>query len=99
MMAVLSIDPIGFPVSSPLPPRFSIHILIPPISLPPPISLQVRSFFALCWRQSPVLYDELGLLRDVHGPLRAKVLQHVGAQIRPQIPILQARVPCKKSSR
>ena len=53
---------------------------------------QVRSFFALCWRQSPVLHDELGLLRDVHGPLRARILSHVGAQIRPQLPILQACV-------
>ncbi len=52
---------------------------------------QVRSFFTLCWRQSPVLYDELGLLRDVHGPLRARILRHVGSQIRPLLPILQAR--------
>jgi hypothetical protein len=44
----------------------------------------------MCWRQSPLLYDEVGLLRDVHGPLRAKILQHVGAKIRPQLPILQA---------
>jgi hypothetical protein len=55
---------------------------------------QVRSFFTLCWRQSPVLFDELGYLRDVHGPLRARILRHVGAQIRPQLPILQARAPC-----
>ncbi len=52
---------------------------------------QVRSYFMLCWRQSPVVYDELGFLQDVHGPLRARILRHVGAQIRPQIPILQAR--------
>jgi hypothetical protein len=58
-----------------------------------PVS-QVRSFFTLCWRQSPVLFDELGYLRDVHGPLRARILRHVGSQIRPQLPILQARAPC-----
>jgi hypothetical protein len=51
---------------------------------------QVRSFFALCWRQSPVLFDELGILRDVHGPLRARILEHVGTHLRPLLPILQA---------
>ncbi len=62
------------------------------ISLILSVLAQVRSFFALCWRQSPVLFDELGILRDVHGPLRAIILEHVGAQIRPQLPILQARL-------
>jgi hypothetical protein len=52
---------------------------------------KVRNFFTLSWRQSPVLYDEPGILRDLHGPLRARILRHVGAQIRPQLPILQAR--------
>ncbi len=56
---------------------------------------QVRSFFTLCWRQSPVLYDELGFLRDVHGPLRARILRHVGSQLRPLLPILQARLPIR----
>ncbi len=64
-------------------------------TLPPyPLCAQVRSFFMLCWRQSPVLYDEVGFLRDVHGPLRAKILRHVGSQIRPLLPILQVRAPC-----
>ena len=55
--------------------------------------MQVRSFYTMCWRQSPVLFDERGFLRDVHGPLRARILRHVGAQIRPQLPILQANAP------
>ena len=54
----------------------------------------MRSFFTLCWRQSPVLYDELGFLRDVHGPLRARILRHVGAKIRPKVPMLQVLAPC-----
>jgi hypothetical protein len=67
--------------------------ILTPTSFAFDIYAQVRSFFTLCWRQSPVLFDELGLLRDVHGPLRAKILRYVGAQIRPQLPILQATVP------
>jgi hypothetical protein len=69
----------------PLPrPPLPIHLIFRP-------PLQVRSFFVMCWRQSPGLYDELGLLKDMHGPLRARILRHVGAKIRPLLPILQAR--------
>jgi hypothetical protein len=69
----------------PLPrPTLPIHLFFRP-------PVQVRSFFVMCWRQSPGLYDELGLLKDVHGPLRARILRHVGAKIRPLLPILQAR--------
>ena len=69
-----------------------------PLSTLPPVHAQVRSFFTLCWRHSPALFDEIGLLRDVHGPLRARILRHVGAQIRPQLPMLQARAPTLRCS-
>ncbi len=50
---------------------------------------QVRSYFTLCWRRSPAPFDEMRVLRDIHGPLRALLLRHVGALVRADIPILQ----------
>ncbi len=59
---------------------------------------QMRSYFNLCWRKSPVPFDELRILGDVHRPLRAQILRHVGALMRPELAILQVRVkwtlPC-----
>ena len=51
----------------------------------------MRSYFSLCWRKSPVNFDELSILGEIHGPLRARILRHVGALIRAEIPILQVR--------
>ena len=62
------------------------------VSAPPPPPRQVRSYFTLCWRTASVTYDELGILRDLHGPLRARVLRHVGAMVRHELPILQVRM-------
>ena len=52
----------------------------------------MRSYFTLCWRTASVTYEELGILRDLHGPLRARVLRHVGAMVRHELPILQVRM-------
>ncbi len=47
----------------------------------------------MCWRKSPVNFDELSILREIHGPLRARILRHVGALVRAELPILQVRRP------
>ncbi len=52
----------------------------------------MRSYFTLCWRKSPVPFDELRILGDVHRPLRAQILSHVGASMRAELPILQVLV-------
>ncbi len=49
----------------------------------------MRSYFTVSWRRSPVLFDELRILGDVHGPLRAKLLRQIGARLRAELPILQ----------
>ena len=51
--------------------------------------LQVRSYFTLSWRRSPAPFDEMRILRDLHGPLRARILKHIGARARVEIPIMQ----------
>jgi hypothetical protein len=58
---------------------------------PNPLLLQVRSYFTLCWRRSPAPFDELRILRDVHGPLRARILKHIGTRARAKIPIMQVQ--------
>ncbi len=53
---------------------------------------QVRSYFTVCWRRSPPLFDELRILGDVHGPLRARLLRQIGARLRAELPILQVLI-------
>jgi hypothetical protein len=53
------------------------------------VERQIRSYFNLCWRKSPVPFDELRILGDVHRPLRAQILSHVGTLVRSELPILQ----------
>ena len=50
---------------------------------------QVRSYFTLSWRRSPAPFDELKILREIHGPLRTCLSRHVGSLLRDKIPILQ----------
>jgi hypothetical protein len=52
---------------------------------------QVRSYFTMCWRKSPVNFEELSILREIHRPLRVRILGHVGAVVRAELPILQVR--------
>jgi hypothetical protein len=50
----------------------------------------------MCWRHSPMLFDEHRVLADVHGPLRARLLRQIGARLREDVPILQVRVQRRK---
>ncbi len=55
-------------------------------------SLQVRNYYTTCWRRSPAPCEEQRILAELHGPLRARVLAQIGAQARPDIPILQVLI-------
>ena len=49
----------------------------------------------LSWRRSPAPFDELKILREIHGPLRNRLFRHVGSLVRDTIPILQVlSSPC-----
>jgi hypothetical protein len=50
---------------------------------------QVRNYYTSCWRRSPAPFEEQRILAELHGPLRSRVLAQIGAQARPDIPILQ----------
>ncbi len=53
----------------------------------------------MCWRRSPPLFEELLILGDVHGPLRVRLLQQIGARLRVELPILQVSNPSQMSTR
>jgi hypothetical protein len=50
----------------------------------------VRSFYAACFRRSPALYDELGILEELSAPVRAALLRDIGSRHATALPFLQA---------